>query len=285
MESKGAVVSELQLPCGTCDGCRLERSRQWAVRCVHESQMHQENCFITLTYDDDHIPPGGNLRYKDFQNFMKRLRKKYTGKKIRFFMCGEYGNLRERPHYHACLFGIDFGDKLYHKSTAAGSKIYTSNALSSLWTDKDGSPLGFCTVGIVNFDSAGYVARYVMKKRQGKDNREGYEYIDEKTGEIKYKEAEFIHMSLKPGVGHGFYIKYFSDIFPRDTVVINGVEVKTPKYYYKKLKLDNEEVFATIAQKRTETGAKYRKDNTPERLKVKEKVQKARTKMLQRELS
>ena len=94
------------VPCGQCIGCRLERSRQWAVRCIHEASLHEDNCFITLTYDDAHLPTDLSLNVSHFQKFMKRLRKRF-GEGIRFFHCGEYGENFGRPHYHACLFTSD----------------------------------------------------------------------------------------------------------------------------------------------------------------------------------
>ena len=100
----------IYLPCGQCVGCRLERSRQWAVRCMHERSMHERACFVTLTYDDEHLPPGKSLNYPDVQKFLRRLRKR-VGVPIRFYLCGEYGDDTDRPRYHICLFGFDFPDK------------------------------------------------------------------------------------------------------------------------------------------------------------------------------
>ncbi len=105
------TVKTLSLPCGQCIGCRLERSRQWAMRCMHEAQLHENNCFITLTYDNTHLPSDGSLHYKDFQLFIKRLRKKFGNTRIRYYMAGEYGENFGRPHFHACIFGHDFHDK------------------------------------------------------------------------------------------------------------------------------------------------------------------------------
>jgi hypothetical protein len=110
--NKKGVDGTLELPCGQCIGCRLERSRQWAMRCLHESSLYDRNAFVTLTYDDEHLPPGGSLNYPDFQRFMKRLRKN-SKSPIRFYMGGEYGESTLRPHFHVCLFGYDFPDKVY----------------------------------------------------------------------------------------------------------------------------------------------------------------------------
>ena len=155
-----SVIPDLQVPCGRCVGCRLERSRQWAIRCVHEASLHKRNCFVTLTYNDVNLPEDRGLHYKHFQDFMKRLRKKY-GEGIRFYMCGEYGEQLGRPHFHACLFNHDFDDKKLWKTTDSNSKLYRSKELEELW------PFGYSSVGDVNFESAAYVARYIMKKVNG----------------------------------------------------------------------------------------------------------------------
>lgn len=280
----GGVVKELRLPCGKCDGCRLERARQWAVRCMHEAAMYRDNCFITLTYNNERLPHDEGLHYEHFQLFMKRLRRRFACRKIKFFMCGEYGDRNGRPHFHACLFNIDFHDRVYFKTTKAGSKIFTSATLQALWVDSLGRNRGFTTVGTLNFDSAGYVARYTLKKRRGL--YEGNHHtIDLETGEQIERAQEFTRMSLKNGIGYNFYRRWFSDIFPQDIVVINGVEQRPPKYYYKKLEKDDKDMYNLIREQRESNGIKYRKDNTPERLEVKEKVLNARSKLLIRELS
>ena len=114
----GKTYSEVDLPCGQCIGCRIDKSRDWACRCYHEASMYDENCFVTFTYDDENLPENGSLTrgsQSDFTLFMKRLRKKVK-KKIRYFQCGEYGDTTGRPHHHACLFGFDFEDKVLYSS-------------------------------------------------------------------------------------------------------------------------------------------------------------------------
>lgn len=148
------IALQLSLPCGQCIGCRLERSRQWAMRCMHEASAFDSNAFVTLTYDDASLPPNGSLKYSDYQLFMKRLRKAIEPSKVRFYMCGEYGEEEFRPHFHACLFGFDFPDKVKFKTTGSGSTIYTSKMLETLW------PHGLCSTADVTFESAAYVARY-----------------------------------------------------------------------------------------------------------------------------
>ncbi|WNK14943.1 MAG: replication initiator protein [Microvirus sp.] len=280
---RGDVVQDLHLPCGQCDGCRLERARQWAVRCVHEASLHEENCFITLTYNEEHVPEYDHLNYDDFQRFMKRLRKKFAPKLIRFFMCGEYGSKNDRPHYHACLFGHNFLDRLLFKDSPAGHKIFTSKTLSSLWSTRDGNSLGFATLGDVNFDSAGYVARYVMKKQNGRGNAIHYQQITD-DGEVIHRPKEFNHMSLKPGIGANFYKKWTTDIYPHDHTVINGKATKPPRYYSRKLKEDNPELYEELQFNRHIEALEKAHDNTEERLKVKETVLRSKISFLKREL-
>jgi hypothetical protein len=273
------TVKSLSLPCGQCIGCRLERSRQWAMRCMHEAQLHQHNCFITLTYDDAHLPSDKSLHYKDYQLFVKRLRKKFGNTKIRYYMAGEYGENFGRPHFHACLFGIDFHDKKLWKRTPSGSLIYRSADLETLW------PFGYSSIGDVNFESAAYVARYIMKKVTGKGQDNHYTETDQETGEITKRKPEFNKMSLKPGIGYEWYKKYTSDVYPHDYVVIRGKKVKPPKYYDKNYKNDYPYEFDEILYKR-ETSAKLNyADNTIERLAVKEKVAQAKLQKLKRNLT
>lgn len=261
----------------------MERSRQWAVRCMHEASLYDQNCFITLTYNEAHLPDNNDLDYREFQLFMKRLRKK-AKRKIKFFMCGEYGDNLGRPHYHACIFNFDFNDRVHYKTGKSGCKIYTSKTLDALWSDRNNNPLGFCTVGDVNPATAGYVARYVLKKRLGHGSDEHYKTIDMETGEVLTKTKEFNRMSLKPGVGKVFYDKYKSDMFPLDVCVVNGVATKPPKYYFKKLKEENPEMHDQICYERETKALKNALDNLPERLEVKEVILREKIKLLNREL-
>jgi hypothetical protein len=271
--------NKITLPCGQCIGCRLERSRQWAIRCMHEAQMHTENSFITLTYNDKHLPSDKSLVYRDFQLFVKRLRKRYPGRKIRYYMAGEYGENFGRPHFHACLFGIDFDDKKLWKRTSAGSNLYTSKNLEILW------PFGYSSIGDVTFESAAYVARYIMKKVTGKNAQEHYTETDPETGEITTRTPEFTKMSLKPGIGYEWYKQYTSDVYPHDYVVVRGKKVKPPKYYDKNYKIQYPYEFDELLYIRQQSATLNNADNTPERLAVKEQVTKAKLQQLKRNLT
>ena len=260
---------QIELPCGQCVGCRLERSRQWAIRCMHEAHMHDENTFLTLTYDDDHLPEDGSLDVRHFQNFMKRLRQKYAGKLIRFYHCGEYGTATRRPHYHALLFGHRFGDELYSKQSGSGEPIYTSRELDTIWGH------GHCWTGTVTFESAAYVARYVMKKVTGEQAEDHYEG----------RKPEYTTMSRRPGIGALYYQKYKEEVYPRDEIVINGKLVKPPKFYDKLHEQENEEkVHTKVISKRKQLARKNADNNTPDRLRVRETIKTKKLEKLKRQL-
>lgn len=279
---RGDVVRTLSLPCGQCIGCRLERSRQWAVRVMHESQMHDDSCFVTLTYED--APQG--LVYSDFQKFIKRLRRMVSPVRVRFFACGEYGD-GGRPHFHCAIFGYAFrSDRVHFKNTGGGFGVDRSPALERLW------PFGFSSVGELTFESAAYIARYVTKKISVSDRshpewlrawREKYERVDRDTGVISNIEPEFVHMSLKPGIGATWFEKFGSEVFPLDRVVMRGVPMKPPRFYDVLFGRTDRPVLQEIKAARVER-AVARGDQSPERLAVKEQVTSARLKLLKREL-
>lgn len=275
-EAKSNDGRRLDLPCGRCIGCRLERSRQWATRCVHESRSHAANCFVTLTYSPEHLPANGSLHYPDFQRFMKRLRKHF-GKGVRFYMCGEYGEELDRPHYHACLFGIDFSGDRKLWSNNNGHKLYRSPTLEFLW------PFGFSTIAELTFDTAAYTARYVMKKVTGAMADDHYRKVDPDTGEIHQLVPEFNKMSLKPGIGALFLDKYMSDIYPNDYVVVSGKKSKPPRFYDKKFEKVDPDAFDQIKADRELAAAHAAFDNTWQRLQAKEAVTNARLTLKKRD--
>lgn len=271
-------VRSLELPCGQCAGCRLARASAWAVRCVHEAQMWPTSSFVTLTYRTESLPTGMSLCYPDFQFFMRRLRKRLSGR-IRFFMCGEYGDVTSRPHYHACLFNCHFDDRVLFSHSADGSRLYRSDLLDELWRH------GHCTVGDVTLASAGYVARYVMKKELGVDAGPRRCLLDVTTGELVERDHEFCHMSLKPGIGKTWLEKFHRDVYPLGKVVVDGVELPAPKYYDKWFRKvgPGGEVEALEFRRALEARSRAA-DNTYSRLEVKEQVLRARVSFLKRGL-
>ncbi|AXL15448.1 replication initiator protein [Microviridae sp.] len=267
----------MTVACGQCQGCRIDRSKEWAARIVHESQMHPENCFVTLTYDSENVPADGSLNREHFQKFMKRLRKHFDDKKIRYFHCGEYGEKLERPHYHACLFGIDFDDRVEH---GANNSVvhYKSDTLEKIWGK------GFCSIGELNYQTAAYTSRYILKKCVGKRAEEHYMRVNPYTGELINLEPEYVTMSLKPGIGRDFYDKYESDFFPSDECPVpgRGVFKTVPRYYENLYAKKNPDAYAKIKAARKEYHDTHRHEYTEERLRTKEKVHNAKIAQLKR---
>ena len=269
------VGFELKLPCGQCRGCRLERSRQWAMRCVHEASLWERNCFITLTYDEGHLPDDGSLNKKHFQDFMKRLRSRFSGQRIRFYHCGEYGEKFGRPHYHACLFGFDFADKVLF-SESDGTRLYESASLSDIWGH------GFCSIGDVTFESAAYVARYILKKITGDRAIEHYMACDARTGEIVVMQPEYTTMSRRPGIGRGWFDKFGDETYRDDFVVLRGRKMKPTRFYDGIYEAENPEGFAAVKRSRILYAREHSDDSTPERLRVREVCAEARLSRLVR---
>lgn len=228
------------------------------MRCMHEASLWEYNCFITLTYDDEHLPPSGSLVPEDYVLFMKRLRKRY-GNGIRFFHCGEYGAKLQRPHHHAILFNLDFGDTQRVCSGVGGtSRLYQSAELSELWGK------GFCTIGAATFQSAGYIARYSLKKVVDKNSAEFY----------KGRVREYLTMSRRPGIGAGWIRRWASEVLKRDEVFVNGTFSKPTRYYDDYMARVAKARMVRIKMDRRDAG-RDSVDNTGRRLVEREEVKKA----------
>ncbi len=209
----GLADFPVNIQCGRCAGCMLAKSREWAVRCAHEAQLYEANSFITLTYEKAPNDNGvDTLRPRDFVLFMKKLRK-LKGAGLRFFQAGEYGELG-RPHHHCLLFNCDFVDKYIWTRRHYGN-VYRSETLEKTWQH------GFCEIGEVNFESAGYVARYTMKKIGSEIDQFGRRRI-----------ASYLTMSRRPGIGAGWYKKFKGDVFPSDEIVLSGGRRTRPPRFY-----------------------------------------------------
>lgn len=244
----------LDLPCGQCVGCRLERSRQWAVRCLHEKKQWRHNCFVTLTYDEQHVPHDGSLQKRDLTLFFKRLRKNHDG--VRYMACGEYGENFARPHYHAILFNCQFSDAALFTVSAGGNELYRSRELERLW------PFGHSSVGEVTFESAAYVARYCLKKITG----------DLAADHYGSRTPEYNVMSRRPGIGAGYYVRYGQEVRDNDSVVVNGHECKPPRFYDTRTEKHDLKAWEKIKKKRKRDALLRKADNTPARLRVKERL-------------
>lgn len=241
----------LELPCGRCRGCRVTRAREWALRICHEASTHEANCFLTLTYSDECMPGDRSLHVEDWQKFAKRLRRKAGP--FRFFHAGEYDE-RGRPHYHACVFGLDFFDD---RSVLRrdGHRLFTSEVVSKAW------PFGFHTIGDLSFASARYVAKYCVKKITGPPAEAHY----------RGRKPEYATMSLKPGIGAKWFEEFRSDVYPSDQVVLDGRVFRPPRFYDGKL--DEAELELLKVKRRRSLDPS---EMSEERLKAREQVAIAR---------
>lgn len=239
-------VSYTQIPCGHCMPCRLKYSKQWATRCVLESEMWPENWFLTLTYNDENHPIAdeftdkngitwvndgnwnGCLEPRDLVLFNKSLREEYRTKYdhtgIRFYACGEYGTKSWRNHFHEILFNcpIKPSELKYYKTTEDGNILYTCEKFEKIWGK------GFITIAHMNWSTAAYVARYVTKKWTGSDSIEHYA--------MKGQIPEFCRMSNRPGIGRTYYELNKEKIYQTDEILMKKYDDKTivlkpPKYY------------------------------------------------------
>ena len=249
------VEDYIEIPCGRCIGCRLQQSREWATRIMLEAQDHDEGWFVTLTYDDEHIPElefakeidsdtgelldTGKLLTlckRDLQLFNKRLRKHFFDDKIRFFACSEYGELSARPHYHSIYFGLHIKDLQFFKMSKLGDKYFISDTLTRLWGK------GHVLLAQVTWESAAYVARYVTNKLTGDAAKYWYDDI----GLI----APFTVMSRRPGIASRYFDENATELLRFDGGYIStkkgSVNFPNPKYFKRKLDLLFPEEYANI---------------------------------------
>lgn len=275
--ASGVVFSELrrddhlgsiEIPCGQCIGCRMRRASDWTLRVMHEAQMWDENCFVTLTYGRDKLPPDGNLEHRDFQLFMKRVRAHFK-RPVRFYMCGEYGPLNFRPHFHACLFNVDFrSDRVQAGKSGSGAVFYDSPTLSRLWSH------GRVSVQDLTRETAGYCARYIMKKHLGPMTEEARAaYV---TGDGVVRRREYAAMSLKPGIGALWFEKYGIQTHRQDFVIADGAKQSVPRYYDRLADRAKRVVMDSVRFERERKARLHVEDQTPERLAVREQVHNAR---------
>lgn len=277
----------IDIPCGKCIECRLAYAREWANRCMMEALYHTDNWFVTLTYDDEHVPKAENgaltLVKNELSAFIKRLRKN-TGQKIRYYGCGEYGEHTFRPHYHCIIFGLHLSDVTPWRRSNLGYPVYRSPTIERAWS-LDGVPFGNCELGSVTWDSCCYVARYVQKKIGIEP--EAYE----KLGIV----PEYVRMSRRPGIGYQYYIDHRSDIWSYEEINLagedGGISFKPPRYFDRILDGEAPEALKVIKDFR----AKNRFDRVDMELlntdlwygrymKLKEKTVKDRVKSLERKL-
>lgn len=207
--------SALYVPCGMCPLCQKRKKRDMMVRLVHESLCYQRSSFVTLTYNDAHLPSNGCLVKKHVQDWLKRLRY-FTGQRFRYFVCGEYGSRHSRPHYHAIVFGWFPSDAYVHEWRNQYA-VYRSPLLERSWT------LGFSTIGEVNPAVSRYCARYVVKKSSS-------------SGSDEF----FLQSKLLGGIGAPFFDLHWDDFYRTNSAYIKVgsrvVAYPVPKYYLARLR-------------------------------------------------
>lgn len=258
--TEGYQDLKLEVKCGTCIGCRVERQTDWAIRAMHEAQMHEASSFVTLTYDDEHLPEDHGLVLDHWQRFAKKLRKEIGP--FRFLHCGEYGAENLRPHYHALIFGTNFPDSI----ALAGSQLRISAVLADKWNH------GFHSVGELTFASAKYVAKYVTKKLIGKDTSTRYERLDITTGEVWDVRPEYATMSRRPGLGRSWFEKYNRDVYPGNFVIVDGKKYKPPAYYDSLLETQNPQLAKKMKTSRKNKIKKEAWNHTTERMEIREEI-------------
>lgn len=251
----------LTLPCGKCLSCRQRKAQEWAVRCAHESQLHESSLFVTLTYSDDHLPADGGLDHSHFREFMRRARRRWG--RLRYFMCGEYGEQYGRPHYHALVFGAPVPrDRMEIESKSEAHRLWRSEEIDDLWR------LGAAPFGSVTFASACYAAQYTLEKLG-------------LPGAYGDRRPPYCTMPRRPGIGSGWFEKFGGDVYPSDQVVLEGQKFRPPRYYDLKLPEPELEQLKERRARRALEGAEHK---TPRRLRDREKVAEARAALAGRHL-
>ena len=262
-------------PCGQCISCRIEKSQDTATRIMHETTLHDHNLFLTLTYDEKHLPAHGSLNPEDLTKLLKRLR--HHQGPLRYYGVGEYGTELLRPHLHIITFGLALPDLTPAAQSKAGEVLYTSQTLTDIWGK------GIAQIGTVTPKSAAYVARYSLKKITGDRKEEAYRRVNPETGETWTVAPEFARMSRRPGIGMGWYQQFKNDCFPSDYLIRDGRRIRVPRLYA--LKLPEHELTALKLQRRQHaTSEQAKADNTERRLMTKHESAGLRADHLKREL-
>lgn len=202
-------VHGMSVACGNCVGCRLARAEMWAIRLRHEWSYWKDASFLTLTYDEDHLPEGRTLVPGHMQLFWKRYRKD-TGRMVKYFMCGEYGELNDRPHYHAVAFGIP----------ATSS---SRDEIDERW----GMGRTSCTQ--LTQERIRYTAKYITKKVNGKLQLATY-------GE---RIPPFQRSSI--GIGKRWLSDNNAKVERMLYITVNGRKVPIPRYYKDRLGITYED--------------------------------------------
>lgn len=217
---------DLKLPCGRCSECISKRAIEWATRARHEIASHQENCFLTLTYNEDSLPSALIVK-TEFQKFMKRLRK-LTKQKLRYMVSHEYGTKKFRPHHHAIIFGYNPKNQKFNRTTPKGEKLFVSDEIEKLWKN------GYHSIGTANEKTAYYIASYSLKGKK-------HIFPDETTGEL-IETTDCMDCSKRPAIGYNFFKENYQQMIDSGEIL--------PRYYLKKLKEIDEQKFELYENER-----------------------------------
>lgn len=252
----GTEFQEILRTCGQCTGCRVKRRMDLATRLTHEAEFHEHSWFVTTTYADEHLPYGGSLYHNHISEFIRALRDKLRPQKIRFFGVGEYGGKMNRPHYHFIIFGPDFPDKKVSYTAPStfkhsdqfvrmfgpsGAKYYESEFLSNVWKK------GLVQLTSTSSATMEYVAKFHIDKVTGDRAESYYSKTVEETGEIISLESEQARMSRRPGLGHAWIEKYWTDVYPHGYMIAkNGSLFAPPAYYDKWLEKHHPELYEQL---------------------------------------
>jgi len=283
----GNIAETIMLPCKKCLACRLTYAREWATRCVHEASKYTDNSFLTLTFDNEHLPADQCLDPQIHVAFMDKLRDYVGERKIRYYMSGEYGEQNGRCHLHYLCFNWTPPDPIFLRKTKTGHPVYQSETLARLWGR------GFVTIGNVSFQSAGYVARYVVKKSKSDTSEQERVWWNPNTEEYQIRTPEFNRMSCGTrkdglgGIGKSWITdpQNLADTLRDDNVIINGQTMPVPAYYNQILEVANPERYAEIKLARKAHALAHAENHTEERLAVRRAVLAERVKGLDRTMS
>nr|QJB21664.1 MAG: replication initiator protein [Microvirus sp.] len=218
---KVSYPNGLEVPCGKCLACRQKIRKEWSLRMYHELSQHEDSVFLTLTYDDEHLPENDSLVKDHIVLFMKKLRRYLDAedRKIKYFAVGEYGDKKERPHYHLIVFGLGLKEEDRLKVVKAWKHC-----------DWDNEAIRKKSFGTVEPASIDYVAQYINKKFSGRLAEDDYA----KRG----REPVFRLMSY--GLGKEYALANADRITADLSIRYQGKDVSIPRYYCKLLKIDPE---------------------------------------------
>lgn len=241
------------VPCGKCIECVQAYSRSWSLRVMLEARQHKENCVVTLTYNDEHLPKDGELSKRDVQLFFKRLRKYLGVKSVRYFYCGEYGDRYSRPHYHVILFGWKPNDLEYFYTTKKGSRIYKSEIMKRLWSIPARDPktgkilrnrygkvvwdnIGFADVGELTYETAWYCTKYLQKL----------------LPRPHVNQQAYLCMSRRPGIGA---TAVTLPQIANNSVYLDGRRYKLPRYFLERIKESDPDIYWGVKKIRAKSRA------------------------------